>query len=199
MRSWGATRAEITRRYPGDELIPGPATQSTMATTLPAAPESVWPWLVQMGGDRGGWYSWDRLDNDGRPSAQRIVEEWQELAEGQLLLRASVPGTQGPAFFTVELLEPNKTLVLHAAYGMFTGRSFDRRSDPFPWAYIDGIWAFHLHPTADGQTRLVVRQRARSAPRPVADLYGLLLGEPVHFLMQTRQFHNLRARVGRQR
>jgi hypothetical protein len=151
-----------------------------------------------MGGDRAGWYSWDRLDNNGNPSARRIVPEWQSLAGGQQLLRASAPGTEGPSFFTVKIVEPNTTLVLHAAYGMFTGRSFDLRSEPVPWAYIDGIWAFHLCPTPSGQTRLVVRQRSRSAPRPVARPYGLLLGEPLHLLMQTRQFHNLRARVGGQ-
>jgi hypothetical protein len=198
MRTWGATRDEIARRYPGDELIPGPAAGSTMATTLPAPPETVWRWLVQMGGDRGGWYSCDRLDNDGKPSARRVVAEWQELAEGQRLLRASVPGSEGPSFFTVEIVEPNRTLVLHAAYGMFTGRSFDLRADPVPWAYVDGIWGFHLRPTPSGRTRLVVRQRSRSGPRLVAHLYGLLLGQPVHFLMQIRQFHNLRARVTRQ-
>lgn len=197
MRNCGATRDEITRRYPGDQLIPDPAAESTMARTLPAPPESVWRWLVQMGSDRGGWYSWDWLDN-GKPSAERIVAEWQELGEGQQLLRASVPGAKGPAFFTVDLLELNTTLVLHSTYGMFTGRSFDLQSDRFPWAYIDGIWAFHLHLTATGHTRLIVRQRARSEPRAVAGLYGLLVGEPVHFLMQTRQFHNLSARVQRQ-
>lgn len=56
-----------------------------MATTLPALPEQVWPWLVRMGFDRAGWYGWDRLDHGGRPSADRIVPEWQSLEVGQRL------------------------------------------------------------------------------------------------------------------
>jgi hypothetical protein len=78
--SWGATRDEAAGAYPGDELIPDPDGGATMATTLPGPPERVWPWLVQMGGGRGGWYSWDRLDNDGAPSADRIVAQWQSAA-----------------------------------------------------------------------------------------------------------------------
>lgn len=195
MLTWGATREETVRPYPGDELVANPTDGATMATTLPAPSEIVWPWLVQMGGDRGGWYSRDWLDNNGKPSADRIVPEWQTLAQGQHLLRASVPGTEGPSFFAVEVLEPNRTLMLHASYHMFSGRSFDQRSGPVPWAYVDGIWGFHLRVTPIGETRLIVRSRNRSRPRPVARPYSLLIGEPMHFLMQTRQFHNLRSRV----
>jgi hypothetical protein len=199
--TWGATPDETIRTYPGDELVPDPDDGATMATTLPASPERVWPWLVQMGGDRGGWYSWDWLDNNNEPSADRIVPQWQSLEEGQRLGRASVPGTQGPNWFTVVVLEPNRTLVLHSAYGMFSGRSFDPRCGPVPRAYVDGIWGFHLRPARPapgGRTRLVVRSRSRNGPRPVARPFGLLLGEPLHFVMQTRQFRNLRTRVGAQ-
>ena len=81
--TWGATRDEITRAWSGDELIPDSNTPDcTMATTLPAPPDQVWPWLVQMSVGRAGWYSWDRLDNGGKPSADRIVPEWQDLEVG---------------------------------------------------------------------------------------------------------------------
>jgi hypothetical protein len=166
-----------------------------MATTLRAPPEDVWPWLVQMGGDRGGWYGWDQLDNNGKPSASRIVQEWQSLTPGQQLLRASVPGAEGPSFFIVEIVEPRRTLVLRASYHMFTGQSYDPQSGPVPWAYVDGIWGFHLRATPNGDTRLVVRTRNRSGPSPVARPFTLLLAEPLHLLVQTRQFHNLRARL----
>lgn len=76
--TWGATREEITRGYPGDELIPeADRAEFTMATTLPAPPEKVWLWLVQIGGDRAGFYSWDRLDHHGEPSADRIMQTCQ--------------------------------------------------------------------------------------------------------------------------
>jgi proline iminopeptidase len=192
MLTWGATPQEAACTYPGDELVQDPDGGATMATMLPAPPERVWSWLVQMGGGRAGWYSWDWVDNNGQPSAGRIVPEWQGLEEGQHLYRAP----KGENWFTVVVLEPNRTLVLHSAYGMFSGRSFDPRSGPAPWAYIDGIWGFHLRAAPGGGTRLVVRSRSWSRPRPVARPFGLLVGEPLHFVMQTRQFHNLRTRIG---
>jgi hypothetical protein len=65
---WGATDDEVGRAMPGDDLIPG-AASTTRAIAIAAAPEQVWPWLVQLGYGRGGWYSYDWIDNDGRPSA----------------------------------------------------------------------------------------------------------------------------------
>ena len=79
---WGATDEEVSSPYPGADLLPEGERAATMAVTIEAPPDQVWPWLVQMGGDRGGWYSWDRLDNGGRPSAQEIHPEWQDLALG---------------------------------------------------------------------------------------------------------------------
>jgi hypothetical protein len=79
---WGATDAEVAGPYPGADLVPGGERGATMAVTIDAAPDQVWPWLVQLGGDRGGWYSWDRLDNAGRPSARRVHPEWQHIAPG---------------------------------------------------------------------------------------------------------------------
>jgi hypothetical protein len=190
--AWGATPDETTGAYPGDELLPDPDGGATMAITLPAPPERVWPWLVQMGLGRGGWYSWDWLDNDGQSSADHIVPQWQRLEVGQHLYR--VP--KGPTnWWTVVVLEPNRTLVLQTSYGSLTGQGFDPRSGPRPWASVEGILGFHLRPAPGGRTRLVSRTRNRSRPRWFARPSSLLLGEPVHFVMQTRQFHNLRARV----
>lgn len=192
--TWGATQDEIARAYPGDELVPDPDGTSTMATDLPAPPEQVWPWLAQMGYDRGGWYSWDWLDHYGHPSADRIVPEWQKLKEGQRL-KASRDGTY---WFTVALLEPDRTLVLRSGLDLSGGRSFDPLTEPLPQARLDGIWAFHLRPAPFGESRLVVRTRGRGRPRWLTRPFDLTLGEPAHFIMQTRQFHNLRTRVGRE-
>jgi hypothetical protein len=76
---WGATDEELRRPYPGADLIPGGTRSATTATTIDAPPSAVWPWLVQMGADRAGWYGWDRLDNFGRRSAKRIHPEWQQI------------------------------------------------------------------------------------------------------------------------
>ncbi|WP_192809440.1 SRPBCC family protein [Actinomadura rudentiformis] len=188
--SWGATSEEANRVYPGDELIPEATGQSTMAVTLPAPPERVWPWLVQMGHDRGGWYSWDRLDNTGHPSAERIVPEWQGVKVGDRMI--TMPN--GTSWFTVAMLDEPRTLVLRADLQVPTGRPFDPRGT-YPSAYTEGVWAFHLQPVEDGQTRLVVRTRGRGKPRIPERVAGIVLGEPAHFIMQVRQFQNLRRRL----
>ncbi len=194
MLTWGATPEEVSRAYPGDELIPdADSSVFTMATTLLAPPEKVWPWLAQMGRGRAGWYSWDRLDNSGKPSADRIVPEWQNLEVGQHLIEAS----DGRNWFTVEQVEPGRTLALRTAIEVPSGRSFDP-SGPLPRAYMDGVWSFNLRPAPGDQTRLVVRNRGASQPRPLLRPFGLVLGDALHFIMQTRQFHGLRTRVGTQ-
>ena len=193
--TWGATREETSGTYPGDELIPDPAHSSTMAATLPAPPERIWPWLVQMGYDRAGWYSWDKLDHSGKPSADRIVPQWQNLHQGQRLNSMA----HGRDQMTVAVLEPGRTLVLRSIYQVPSFRTIEPRPGPPPVDCADAIWGFHLRPAPGGKTRLVIRKRGRG-PRaytwraynwPVSQLW-----DPVHFIMQTRQFHNLRTRVG---
>ncbi|MFK4106295.1 hypothetical protein ACI2L1_40830 [Streptomyces sp. NPDC019531] len=190
MLTWGATRGEAARSYPGDEIVPGADSSSTMATTLPAPPSEVWAWLAQMGCDRGGWYSWDRLDNGGRPSADRIVGQWQGLEPGQRL--ASVPS--GRAWFTVAVLVPERSLVLRGDTRLPSGRPFDPFGGPVPRAFVSSVWGFHLEPVGV-DTRLVVRTRGRSRPRVLTRPMDLLFWEHAHFIMQIRQFHNLRARI----
>ena len=192
--TWGATPEEISRAYPGDELIPdADSSVWTMATTLPAPPEQVWPWLAQMGYGRAGWYSWDRLDNGGKPSADRIVPEWQGVQVGQRMIEAA----DGRSWFTVELVEPNRTLVLRTTVELPSGRSVDP-SGPLPRAYADGVWSFNLRPAPGGRTRLVAHMRGKTRPELLVRPFGLVVGDPGHFIMQTRQFHCLRTRVGAQ-
>ncbi|WP_320779228.1 hypothetical protein [Streptomyces sp. CRN 30] len=189
--TWGATPGEAAGPLPGDELVPDADTTSTMAVTLPAPPAEVWSWLVQMGGDRAGWYSWDRLDHYGEPSADHVVPEWQKLEEGQRLLATR----DGRSWFTVAGLEPERTLVLRSDVDLAAGRSFDPALLPLPWPRLDGVWSFHLRPLPFDETRLVVRTRGKGRPRWLTGPLDLLLGEPAHFIMQTRQFHNLRTRL----
>ena len=104
---WGATDEEVRRPSPGAELIPGGERSATMAVTIEAEPSRLWPWLVQMGADRGGWYSWDRLDNWGHASADRIHPEWQEISVGDRL--AATP--DGRQWWDVAALEPHQAPV----------------------------------------------------------------------------------------
>jgi proline iminopeptidase len=187
--TWGATPEEVGAHQPGDDVVPHARATSTMATTLPAAPADVWPWLVQMGCDRAGFYSWDRLDNGGRPSATRIHPDWQDLRQGGRVL--CLPS--GAAWFDVALLEPPRALVLRSSMS-FTGRHFDPTARP-PRAFSDSTWGFFLRPTAGGGTRLVVRGLGRSRPLSLTGPLDWLFWEPAHWIMQRRQFAQLRRRV----
>ena len=104
-KTWGVVPDEATRELPGDELVPDAQAIDTRGIIIEAPPERIWPWLVQMGYGRGGWYSIDQLDMRGK-SADRIVEAWQDLAVGDV-----VPTHPGGGF-TVRLLERNRALVL---------------------------------------------------------------------------------------
>jgi hypothetical protein len=192
MLRWGASDDEVRRPYPGANLIPGGRRGATMAVTIDAPPSSVWPWLVQMGCDRAGWYSWDRLDNGGVPSAERIHPEWQRLSVGVRL--ASTPG--GRAWFEVAALESERFLGLRASIDLRSGRPFDP-AGPRPRFYVDALWGFHLTQLPDGRTRLVVSGYASARPRLLQAIADLLFWEPAHWIMQRRQFTNLTRRAER--
>jgi proline iminopeptidase len=185
----GATEDEVRQAFPGADLIPGASRSATMAVTIDAPAADVWPWLVQMGTDRAGWYSWDRLDNWGQASAARIHPEWQQLALGDRL--AGTPdGTQS---WEVAALEPERFLGLRMSLDL-RGRPFDPAGPP-PRAYTDSIWGFLLDELPDGRTRLVVSGYWSLRPRWLQPIFAFAFLEPSHWIMQTRQFGNLRRRI----
>ena len=101
---WGATDEEVRRAMPGDDLVPD-AASTTRAITIAAPAEQVWPWLVQLGYGRAGWYSYDWIDNDGQPSADRILPELQQLQVGDQILMLREIGPR------VREVEPNRFFV----------------------------------------------------------------------------------------
>ena len=103
-----ATPDEVRRTLPGDEVIPYPIGSATNAITIDVPPDHVWPWLVQMGCDRAGWYSYDHLDNAGRHSATTINPAWQHLAIGDVM--PSAPGVRDA--FVVMNFTPGTMLLL---------------------------------------------------------------------------------------
>jgi hypothetical protein len=189
MLRWGATEEEVRRPYPGAELIPGGRRSATMAMTLATEPSVVWRWLVQMGADRAGWYSWDRLDNWGRPSADRIHPEWQGIAVGDRL--AATP--DGRQWWEVAALEPGRFLGLRMSLDL-RGRPFDPRRTP-PRFHTDSLWGFLLEGIPGGRTRLVVSGYWSLRPRWLQPIASVVVLEPSHWVMQTRQFANLRRRA----
>jgi hypothetical protein len=188
---WGATDDEVTAPFPGADIVPDGRRTATMAVTLDAPPSDVWPWLVQMGCDRAGWYSWDRLDNAGRRSADQIHGDWQQIAVGDR--RPSSP--DGEYWFEVAALESERFLALRAPLNLArAGRPFDP-AGPRPRIYSDSTWCFLLAELPGQKTRLVVSGYAASRPRLLTRAIDSLIWEPAHWIMQSRQFGNLRRRV----
>jgi len=186
---WHATAAERRRPLPGDPLLPQVKGGATHGVTIDAPPDSVWPWLVQMGCDRAGWYSHDRLDNGGRPSADRIVPELQNTKLGDVL--PSRPGHRGG--FEVLHLEASKTLVL-GAYFQFPGLAQLPWDAPRPLRFMRATWAFALEASEKARTRLLVRTRGLYRPAWLGVLAELVMG-PAHVIMQRRQLLGLKARA----
>jgi hypothetical protein len=210
-RSWGIDPEAQARRLPGDELVPGAEAIDTRSLTIAAAPEAVWPWLVQMGYGRAGWYSWDQLDMNVQ-SADRIVPELQDLQVGDI-----VPTHPGGGF-EVRILEPGHALVLYAdrelieaqakamPHGVDDASTNVRATGLYLEKTMQGdfqaSWAFIVEPDGEGGTRLIERFRGHMAPAPAADgatkpmpklagpmlLFGL-------FVMVRRQLQGIRDRA----
>jgi proline iminopeptidase len=170
---WGATDEEVAGPYPGAGLVPDGERGPTMAVTIDAPPDQVWPWLVQMGGDRGGWYSWDHLDNAGRPSAQIVHPEWQDLAVGDHVKYWT--RRDGPVdAWEVAALEPNRFLGLHGLSDLRL-RNLDPKQ-PRPPAYTEGLWGFLLNELPGGRTRLVIGGYEAIRPRWLGRVYSFFSG-----------------------
>ena len=175
-----ASRTERHRFLPGDSFIRAPIGSLTHAITVRCDREDVWPWLAQMGAGRAGWYSYDFIDNGGKPSAEELLPQFQAVAPGTLL--PALPRvTEG--FFVADC-EPERYLVL-------------------AWPAHDGsyitTWAFVLEPVGPGRTRLIVRSRASSAYRFLGlPLWLVRRIVPIgHFVMQRKQLLGIARRAER--
>lgn len=196
LRHWGATEEEVVGRYPGAELVPDGERGATMAVTIDAPPDEVWPWLVQLGGDRAGWYSWDHLDNGGRPSAREVHPEWQRLAVGDYVKYWTRRYGAVDAW-QVGALDPNRFLGL-LGYSDLRGRPLDR-SKPPPWAYTEGLWGFQLKELSAGRTRLVIGGYEVFRPRWLGWLVSFWVMPPMVWVMQARMLRVLKRNVERAR
>jgi hypothetical protein len=184
-RDWGATKGECAIKLPGDELIPDPADVTTRAVTIEAPAAEVWRWLVQIGQDRGGLYSYDWLENAAGlriHSAKQIRPEWQRLQVGDTvrLVRRGWLGLHDGVALPVARVDPGRSIAL-------------RQQPPnTPW---NGIWSFHVVPHGSGRCRLISRARtARSGRCPW--IVGQLM-DPLALVMTRRMLHGIKARAER--
>ena len=189
-QTWGVVPADAERSLAGDELIDDPGLVETRTLIIDAAPSMVWPWLVQMGYDRGGWYSYDKMDMK-TSSADKILDEYQELAEGDL-----VP-THPEGGFVAKIVDPERALVLYLDTELVQGKSEAEVVEAGDGALADieedtpvglqfagvmgerampefrGTWAFILEPVGGDKTRLIERFRIWSAEAGRAQKLGL--------------------------
>ncbi len=172
---WGATPAEAAGTLPGDALLPRAQYRSTRAITIDAPPAAVWPWLVQVGCLRAGFYSNDLLDNLGHPSATTIVAGLQQLEIGQRVPMSPGPDPSDRTAFKVKSFAANEWLL---------------------WSKPDSTWAWRLTSAGPGQTRLVTRIRAAyDGQRPLTALFGMLLMEFGDFAMLRRMLRGIKVRA----
>lgn len=179
-RNWGTTKEECETPLPGDDLVAEPAVQTTEGISIDAPAAAVWPWLVQMGQDRGGMYSYEKLENlvgIKHDNADRIHPEWQHLAVGdviRLVPRGWMGLAEGIALPVVRLID-GEAIVL-------------RLQPP-----LDGVWSFHLVPHWEDRCRLLVRTRSRM--RVPGEALGAEAAGPVMALMTRGMLLGIKRRV----
>jgi hypothetical protein len=175
MNRWGTTPSDLTRVMSGDGLLDRSTYSGTTAVVVEAAPERIWPWLVQIGYQRGGLYSYDWLDRLfgylDRPSAKSILPEFQHLSVGD-----RIPVGRGPNW-PVAAVEANRALVLDM-----------RNLGGFDW-----VWQFGLYPVDENRTRLVSRSRVYT--KTVWARLATYAIEPAGFVMTRRMLLGLKERA----
>ena len=178
---WGATSQEAGASLPGDDIIASPDLTATRAITIGTPAGQVWPWIAQLGQGRGGFYSYDFLENLAGcdiHSASRIVPQWQDVGPGdQIKLAPQVA-------LAVAVVEREESLVLRGGVPM------TNTSPPY-----DFTWAFVLKDEPGGATRLLVRERY-AFMRP----WARVLVEPVEavsFVMTQKMLRGIRDRAER--
>jgi hypothetical protein len=186
----GERNLDAQRPLPGDSFIPTPKASATDVIVIDAPPIAVWPWLMQLGRGRGGWYSYDLLDNGGDPSATSIDLDLQTLATGDRL-PTSADAHEG---FTVLTLDPPRALVLGGLVDTETERSLPMSAQK-PERFWQSSWAFVLDGMQGGRTRLWVRARVDYAPDTLPARLRLCALGLIHHFMESEQLKNLKLRA----
>jgi hypothetical protein len=193
-RYWGATDEDQQRILPGDERVPDPIVLTTMAVTINAPARDVWPWIAQLGQERGGMYNYELLENLVRcqmRNADHVVPEWEMKVGDQMHM-----GPQGYPVNQVVALERGRWLLMAGA-GLKTGIA-----DPLPQlgqiTYINYAWVLYLDERPDGTTRLISRTRLDYAPRTfAAKLIWEAFTDPIGCTMMRKMLLTLKQRVER--
>lgn len=185
-RNWGATAAEAARTLPGDEIVPGAMKQETRAITIGAPVDRVWPWLAQIGQDRGGFYSFDLLENLAgceMPADDRLRPELQSWKLGDKLWMYPPGKAGGSGFAVLRVHVPGRAL------------GFGTHAPGTPPEAEDGSWSFILEPVDAGSTRLFIRGRGPAYQSLGWAALDRSIFEPMHFVMERGMMAGLKARA----
>ncbi len=191
-RYWGATKEERRRPLPGDERVPNPNVFTTLAITINAPANEVWPWLAQIGQERGGMYSYELLENIARcqmRNADRIVPEWEMKVGDQMRM-----GPQGYPVNQVVALERGHWLLMAGA-DLKTGIA-DPLPQPGQTTYTNYAWVLYLDGQPDGTTRLISRTRLAYTPRTFAfKLMWEVFTDPIGCAMTRKMLLTIKRRA----
>lgn len=186
--AWGATHVDRVVKLPGDDFSLRAYHSITHAVNIQAPPEAIWPWIVQIGQDRSGFYSYTFLENlvgCQMPSVRKIVPEWQNRAPGDTVWFASPNRYKGRARMVAMIVEPQRSLTLATPEDWMRFQSGD-----------DGLgttWTFALIPKPGGTTRLIARLRSVAYPSLLTRLLNYLFWEPAHFFMERKMLLTIQA------
>jgi hypothetical protein len=178
---WGAPKGEVDRPLPGDEIVPQPTLEVTRAITIQAKPEQIWAWLAQIGQEKGGLYTYQRLENLAGcriHNAQQIEPQWQNPRPGDNVRL----GPKGYPLFRITAVEPNRALIMQACD--------PAKEEPGP-----ASWIFAIEPLTGGNCRLWTRSR-NHFERTFGNLLmwrGIV--EPIHFVMERRMLIGIKQRA----
>ena len=175
---WGSTPTEATATLPGDSIIPNAAFQETRAITIHAPVEQVWPWLAQLGQDRGGFYSYDILENlvgCRMPTVDSLRPAAQQWTLGDKLWMYPADRAGGVGFATLRTYLPGRAM----AFGT-------RNMGVAPGMPDDGSWSFALRRVDASTTRLIVRGRGVAQTTLLGAAFNYVVFEPAHFVMEKR-------------
>jgi hypothetical protein len=181
---WGATTDETHRALPGDSIVPNAGRQETRAVTIQAGADRVWPWVAQIGQTRGGFYSYDLLENlvgCDMPVEDYLRPEAQSWQVGDSLWMYPKDRADGVGFAILRVFTPGRAL----AFGTHApGTS--------PSAPEDGSWTFVVEPRADSTTRLLIRGRGAPGRSLLGVAFDQAVFEPMHFAMERRLMLGIR-------
>jgi len=184
---WGATKAEVLATLPGDDLLPDYSGQATHAITIHAPPQKIWPWLMQIGQDRSGFYSYTFLENSigcDMPRIEHLVPDWKPRVVGETVWFGTPKHFDGQAKMIAAIVDPDHAFVMVIANDWQRLQSGGHAQE--------GIWSFTLIPVDGGETRLIARLRGGTPPSLTSRLAGRLFWEPAHFVMEQKMLRTIR-------